>query len=108
MSLPILPHGTLVKPQVSGLLFHWLQVLHDPGPASDRKRRIVLARTEPERRNERLLLRRDRVHTDASRLSVWDVVPTPGEVRATAAAARTERASFEDPGDIPEFLRRPL
>ena len=105
MSLPVLEHGTLVKPQVSGLLFHWLQVLHDPGPESDHRRRIVLARTEPSRSNERLLLRRDRVHTDASRMSVWDVVPTPGEPRANAAAERNERAKFEDDG-IPDFLRR--
>ena len=33
MSYPVLVPGTLVKPQVRGLNFHWLRVVEDPRPA---------------------------------------------------------------------------
>ena len=79
---PVLTPGTLVKPQVRGLTFHWLRVIEDPGPEHHPKRIITLARTEPERANQWLKVRRDRVHADASRMSVFDVKPTP----TTAAA----------------------
>jgi hypothetical protein len=76
MSYPILPPGTLVKPQVRGLNFHWLRVIDDPGPANLARRVVTLARTEPERSDQHVRLRRDRVHADASRMSVFDVKPT--------------------------------
>jgi hypothetical protein len=49
MSYPLLEPGSLVKPQVAGLRFHWLTVIADPGPARNPRCIIELARTEPER-----------------------------------------------------------
>src|SRR5262245_25787238 len=76
MSLPVLSPGTLVKPQTRDGRFHWWAVVSDPGPVSDPRRIIELARTEPERADQHIRLRRDRVHTDASRRSRYDVKPT--------------------------------
>jgi hypothetical protein len=64
MSYPLLAPGTLVKPQVRGLNFHWLRVVEDPGPAHHPRRIIELQRTEPQRADQRVRVRRDRVHTD--------------------------------------------
>ena len=44
--------------------------------AHDPRRIIELARTEPQRADQRVRLRRDRVHTDALRISIFDVKPT--------------------------------
>ena len=77
-----------MKPQVGGLRFHWLRVLKDDGPARNPRRIIELARTEPARADQRIRLRRDRVHTDA-RISIFDVKPT---------AARRCRHQTGDPG----------
>jgi hypothetical protein len=82
---PVLPPGTLVKPQVRGLTFHWLRVVDDPGPEHLPKRVIVLARTEPERSDQWVRVCRDRVHADASRMSVSDVKPTAPPIAAAPA-----------------------
>jgi hypothetical protein len=38
---PLLALGTLIKAPIAGCRFKWLPVLHDPGPAGDRERRIT-------------------------------------------------------------------
>jgi hypothetical protein len=63
MSYPLLAPGSLVKPQ-DGLNFHWLRVVDDPGPENLAKRVITLGRIEPERFDQWIKVRRDRVHTD--------------------------------------------
>jgi hypothetical protein len=115
-SYPILPPGTLVKPQVRDGRFHWWRVVHDDGPEHLANRVIVLCRTEPERCDQHVLVRRDRVHVDA-RMSIFDVQPTVSPVAAApSVAARRERRKSgprlptavpepEEPG-IPDFLRR--
>ena len=89
MSYPVLAPGTLVKPMIHGLLFHWLKVVEDPGPAHHPKRIITLARTELERADQHIKLRRDRIHDDASRMSVYDVRPTNPPRAAGAVASET-------------------
>jgi hypothetical protein len=90
MSYPVLAPGTLVKPQVSGLRFHWLRVVEDPGPAHHPRRIIELCRTEPERADQRVRVRRDRVHEDATKISVFDVKPTPPPIAAAQRRRRGE------------------
>jgi hypothetical protein len=63
MSYPLLAPGSLVRPQ-DGLNFHWLRVVRDDGPENLAKRVVVLQRTEPDRADQHVLVRRDRVHTD--------------------------------------------
>jgi hypothetical protein len=82
MSYPILAPGQLVKPQVRGLTFHWLRVIEDPGPAGSGRRIITLQRTEPQRAEQHVKLRRDRVHSDPSKVSMFDVPPTPPAITA--------------------------
>jgi hypothetical protein len=96
MSYPLLPTGTLVKPQVRGLNFHWLRVVDDPGPAHHPRRIIELQRTEPERADQRVRVRRDRVHTDTTKISVYDVKPTapPIAVAAERNSARGKDGRF--------------
>jgi hypothetical protein len=100
MSYPVLAPGTLVKPQIRGLTFHWLRVVEDPGPEHLPKRVVTLARTEPERADQWLKVRRDRVHDDASRMSVFDVKPTPATSDPSGVAApvtvRKPRARGKD------------
>jgi hypothetical protein len=58
---PALPVGTLVKPGISFLAYHWLKVVEDGG--GDREHRITIGRTEPEREFETYQIRRDRITT---------------------------------------------
>ena len=92
MIYPLLPPGTLAKPQTSGGRFLWMQVLRDPGPPDRKERRIEL-----EGPKGTVMVRRDRVHTDfdKDRLSAYDrvVVPPPGNQRALADAGRKPRAN---------------
>src|SRR5262245_45808976 len=105
MGYPVLPSGSLVKPQVRGLNFHWLRVVNDPGPADNPCRIIELARTEPNRADQRIQLRRDRVHTDASRMSMFDVKPSAAVAPPQNATPGQSAATDSFPG-IPDFLLR--
>jgi hypothetical protein len=49
---PVLPKGTLVKAPISWLRDHLLEVVVDPGPASQADRMVETRRREPERRHE--------------------------------------------------------
>ena len=102
---PVLAPGTLVKPQVRGLTFHWLRVVEDPGPEHLPKRVVTLARTEPERADQWLKVRRDRVHADASRMSVFDAKPTP---TTAAAQKRNDRRAARQPGQGGKMADTPL
>jgi hypothetical protein len=90
MNFPLLAPGSLVKPQTSDLRFHWLRVVDDPGPENLAKRIVTLARTEPERADQWIKVRRDRVHTD-TRMSVYDVKPTLPPIAAVAVSEPRKR-----------------
>ena len=92
---PVLPAGTLAKPQTRDGRFHWLAVIHDPGPPHKRDRLVVL---QGRQAGIPTIVRRDRVTLGSPR-SIFDstlapsgVTPPPGDKRANAAAGRKPRA----------------
>ena len=95
MKYPILKPGTLAKPQTRDGRFHWLAVIHDPGPPHKRDRRITL---QGRQAGTSTIVRRDRVTVGSPR-SIFDstlapsgVTPPPGDKRAIADAGRKPRA----------------
>jgi hypothetical protein len=57
----LLAPGTIVRPDIKWLRYHWLEVASDPGPLSDTQRMITIKRREPDRDDEVYRVRRDRV-----------------------------------------------
>src|SRR5262245_21997520 len=98
MILPVLTAGTLVKPQTRDGRLHWWAVVADPVPAGDPRRRITWQRSEPQRADQHIRLRRDRVHTDA-RLSKYDTKPTP-PAPSVASETAISKACAAGPDDL--------